>query len=407
MMISSQKQRDVKTTAGHQYNDNQSHNMTEISATTQLITRHRDNWKRVIIKIGSALLIDDGSGRIRTSWLASIARDVTFLRAQGYQVIIVSSGAIGLGRKILALSMSKKLEENQAAAAVGQIELAAAYRRILGESDITTAQILLTYGDTEERRRYLNARNTINRLLDLNVVPLINENDTVATDEVRYGDNDRLAARVASMCEADCLFLLSDINGLYTMNPSNNPEAELVREVKNITPAIEHMAGDPISTGFGSGGMITKIAAAKIAVASGCHMVITKGTDFEPIQKYFAGGKGTWFHASGNPLASKKKWIGASLDSAGTVTIDDGAMRALQSGKSLLPAGIIRVDGTFDRGDTVRIIDQAGQTIGQGLTAYCAKDIIKLMGRKSAEIEKILGYSGREEVIHRNDLVIN
>ncbi|MBL4800779.1 MAG: glutamate 5-kinase [Emcibacter sp.] len=375
--------------------------------TDNIITRNSGGWKRVVIKIGSALLIDKDSGQLRVDWLEGIARDVVFLRQRGYQVILVSSGSIGLGRKILNLSMSKKLEENQAAAAVGQIELAAAYRTILGKHDITTAQILLTYGDTEERRRYLNARNTINRLLELNVVPMINENDTVATDEVRYGDNDRLAARVASMCEADCLFLLSDIDGLYTADPKHDSGAEFIHEVKDITPAIVAMAGEPVSTGFGSGGMITKIAAAKIAVASGCNMVISNGTDSSPVQAYFQQGKGTWFQASGNPLAAKKKWIGASLQVAGVLVIDDGALRALKAGKSLLPAGVVRVEGAFDRGDTIRIVDGGGAIVGQGLIAYNAGDAAKLIGHRSHEIEQILGYSGREEIIHRNDLVIN
>lgn len=381
--------------------------MTKETDNSHIITRHSDGWKRVIIKIGSALLIDKDNGQLRVDWLEGIAQDVAFLRERGYQVILVSSGSIGLGRRILNLSMSKKLEENQAAAAVGQIELATAYRTILGRLDIPMAQILLTYGDTEERRRYLNARNTINRLLELNVVPMINENDTVATDEVRYGDNDRLAARVASMCEADCLFLLSDIDGLYTADPNHNAQAKLIDEVRQITGDIEAMAGEPVSTGFGAGGMITKIAAAKIAVASGCNMVITNGTAHSPIQKYFAGAKGTWFHASGNPLAAKKKWIGASLDISGKLVIDDGAVAALKSGKSLLPAGIVAVEGAFERGDTIRIISNGGDIIGQGLSAYNATDTAKLIGHRSHEIEQILGYSGREEIIHRNDLVIN
>ena len=379
--------------------------MTE--KTDNIITRQSADWTRVVIKIGSALLIDKDTGQLRVDWLEGIAQDVVFLCQRGYQVILVSSGSIGLGRKILNLSMSKKLEENQAAAAVGQIELATAYRTILGKHDICMAQILLTYGDTEERRRYLNARNTINRLLELNVVPMINENDTVATDEVRYGDNDRLAARVASMCEADCLFLLSDIDGLYSADPHHDSTARLISEVKDITADIEAMAGEPVSTGFGSGGMVTKIAAAKIAVASGCHMVITNGTDFSPVQAYFKQATGTWFQASGNPLAAKKKWIGASLEVAGTLIIDDGAVKALKVGKSLLPAGIVRVDGTFDRGDTIRITDMDGKIIGQGLSAYNAQDATKLMGHRSHEIEQILGFCGREEIIHRNDLVIN
>ncbi len=381
--------------------------MTENTDNSKLITRHSEGWKRIIIKIGSALLIDKDSGQLRVDWLEGIARDVAFLRERGYQVILVSSGAIGLGRRILNLRMSKRLEENQAAAAVGQIELATAYRTILGKFNIPMAQILLTYSDTEERRRYLNARNTINRLLELNVVPMINENDTVATDEVRYGDNDRLAARVASMCEADCLFLLSDIDGLYSADPNQNQDAELIGEVTEITAHIEAMAGNPVSTGFGSGGMVTKIAAAKIAVASGCNMVITNGTATTPIQRYFDGAKGTWFHASGNPLATKKKWIGASLDIAGQLIIDDGAVAALKSGKSLLPAGIVRVEGTFDRGDTIRIISLDGTVIGQGLIAYNGQDTSRIIGHRSHEIEQILGYSGREEIIHRNDMVIN
>jgi len=380
--------------------------MTQKAENVRLITRHSENWKRIIIKIGSALLIEPTSGQVRADWLQSIARDILFLRNRGYQVIVVSSGSIGLGRKILNLSMSKKLEENQAAAAVGQIELAAAYRAILGRLDIPMAQVLLTYGDTEERRRYLNARNTINRLLKLGVVPVINENDTVATDEVRYGDNDRLAARVASMCEVDCLFLLSDIDGLYTADPNHDPTARLIREVEDITPQIEAMAGEPVSTGFGSGGMITKIAAARIAVASGCHMVISNGAEAEPVQRYFNGGEGTWFHASGNPLAAKKKWIGASLDIAGQLIIDDGAAAALRSGKSLLPAGIVRVEGAFDRGDAIQVVTIDGSVIGQGLVAYDSQDAVKLIGHRSHEIEQILGYSGREEIIHRNDLVI-
>lgn len=381
--------------------------MTKKTDSVQNITRHSEGWQRIIIKIGSALLIDKGCGQLRENWLSSIARDVLFLRNKGYQVILVSSGSIALGRNMLGLEMSKKLEENQAAAAVGQIELAAAWKNSLARHNIKVAQILLTYGDTEQRRRYLNARNSINRLLDLGVVPVINENDTVATDEVRYGDNDRLAARVASMCEADCLFLLSDIDGLYSADPNQNPSARLIHDIRDITPEIEGMAGKPVSTGFGSGGMITKIAAAKIATASGCHMVICNGTENSPIEKYYQSGRGSWFHASGNPLIAKKKWIGASLDICGQVIVDDGAAKALKSGKSLLPAGIIRVEGDFGRGDNIRIIDMEETPLGQGLTAYSADDSRKLMGHRSHEIEQLLGYSGREEIIHRNDLVIN
>lgn len=379
--------------------------MTDTLDNTDLIARHSATWSRITLKIGSALLIDPESGQLRRNWLHSIAQDVDFLRRKGHQVIIVSSGAIGLGRKILSLPQSRKVEENQAAAAVGQVELAAAYRDILGEFDLPMAQILLTYGDTEERRRYLNARNTINRLLALGVVPVINENDTVATDEVRYGDNDRLAARVASMCEADCLFLLSDIDGLYSANPHTDPDARFIKTVEALTPEIDAMAGDPISTGFGTGGMVTKIAAAKIATASGCHMVITNGSKPGPIQAYFNGAPGTWFQGSGNPLAAKKKWIGASLDIAGSLIIDPGAVAALTAGKSLLPAGIVRVEGQFERGDILRVVAIDGTVIGQGLTAYGAQEATILMGHRSHEIEQLLGYTGRNEMIHRNDLV--
>ncbi|PHZ84382.1 glutamate 5-kinase [Paremcibacter congregatus] len=379
--------------------------MTKILSNADLIARHSTTGSRITLKIGSALLIDPETGQLRKAWLKSIARDVVFLRQKGYQVIIVSSGAIGLGRKILNLPPSRKLEDSQAAAAVGQIELATAYRSILGDLDIPMAQVLLTYGDTEERRRYLNARTTINRLLELGVVPVINENDTVATDEVRYGDNDRLAARVASMCEADCLFLLSDIDGLYSANPHKDPAARFIATVETVTPEIEAMAGAPISTGFGTGGMVTKIAAAKIASASGCHMVITNGTVEAPIQAWHDGARGTWFQGSGSPLAAKKKWIGASLDIAGSLIIDAGAVKALHSGKSLLPAGIVRIEGQFERGDILQVIAIDGTLIGQGLTAYGSHEAIKLIGHRSHEIEQILGYTGRNEMIHRNDLV--
>ncbi|MBL4601233.1 MAG: glutamate 5-kinase [Emcibacteraceae bacterium] len=362
---------------------------------------------RVVIKIGSALLVDEKNGKIRADWLSSIAQDVAELKKQGKDVILVSSGSIALGRKILNLKMSKKLVENQAAAAIGQIELAATFREKLANYNIPVAQILLTYSNTENRGQYLNARGTINRLLKLGVVPVINENDTVATDEVRFGDNDRLAARVATMCEADLLFLLSDIDGLYSADPKTDKHAIFIDHVDKITPEIERMAGDPVSTGFGSGGMITKIAAAGIATTSGCHMLILNGTLNNPINKYSTEGHGTWFEASTTPLASKKKWIAGALSPAGSLIIDEGAEKALKSGKSLLPAGVIQVTGKFTRGDTVKVINKKNQEIARGLVAYASADAQKIIGVKSSEIEQILGYGGREELIHRSDMVMS
>lgn len=366
-----------------------------------------DNINRVVIKIGSALLVDEVSGKIRENWLSCIAQDVAAFRAQGKDVILVSSGSIALGRNILGLKMSKKLVENQAAAAIGQIELAATFREKLNKQDIAVAQVLLTYSNTENRGQYLNARGTINRLLKLGVVPVINENDTVATDEVRFGDNDRLAARVATMCEAECLILLSDIDGLYSADPKSDANAIFIDNVDQITPEIEDMAGEPVSTGFGSGGMVTKIAAAKIATTSGCHMIIVNGTNNNPIKKYLDDGHGTWFKASTTPRVAKKKWIAGALSTSGTITIDTGAIKALKGGKSLLPAGVIKVDGRFTRGDIVKIVSEAGREIGRGLVAYNTSDAKKIAGFKSSEIEQILGYSEREELIHRSDLVMN
>lgn len=362
---------------------------------------------RVVIKIGSALLVDEQSGTIRSDWLSSIADDVAILKKQGKDVILVSSGSIALGRKILGLNMAKKLVENQAAAAIGQIELASTFREKLSNHDIAVAQVLLTYSNTENRDQYLNARGTINRLLKLGVVPVINENDTVATDEVRFGDNDRLAARVSSMCAADLLFLLSDIDGLYSKDPHTNKDAQFIPSVEKITPEIENMAGEPVSTGFGSGGMITKIAAANIAMTGGCHMVISNGTVMRPIHEYLKTRRGTWFNASTTPMAAKKKWIAGALSPVGNLIIDDGAEKALRNGKSLLPAGVIQVEGDFVRGDTVKILNQTRKEIARGLVTYASEDANKILGSKSSEIERILGYGGREELIHRSDMVMS
>lgn len=363
--------------------------------------------KRIVVKVGSALLVD-ADGGLRAAWLGSLAEDIATFRARGQDVIIVSSGAIAMGSRQLHIALDvQKLEESQAAAAIGQIKLAHAYQESLGKHGVDVAQILLTPGDTEVRRRYLNARDTINTLLRLGVTPVINENDTVATSEIRYGDNDRLAARVAQMASADCLILLSDVDGLYTADPSADAAATLVREVGDITQDIEAMAGKPKAMGVGSGGMITKIEAAKIAVAAGCHMLIVNGTREHPVRAYEEDGTGTLFHAAATPLATRKQWIAGSLRPAGSITVDDGAMAALGNGKSLLPAGVIGVDGPFERGDAVMVKNQAGVEIGRGLVAYSSAAASQIMGHKSREIEALLGYRGREVLIHRDDLVLN
>jgi glutamate 5-kinase len=372
----------------------------------KLASRRLTDARRVVVKIGSSLLVDSDKGRLNRAWLESLAVDVAASRKRGQEVILVSSGAIALGRRHLTLGTGKlKLEESQAAAAVGQIRLAHAYKELLDVHEITVAQILLTLGDTEQRRRYLNARGTLNTLLSLGAVPLINENDTVATAEIRYGDNDRLAARVAQMVGADCLVLLSDIDGLYTANPNLDPDAQFIARVLEITPAIEAMAGDSGSD-MGSGGMQTKIAAAKIAVAAGCHLCISLGSVEHPLQRIAEGARCTWFMPSSTPLATRKQWIAGTLKPAGAISVDDGAVRALMGGKSLLPAGVTRAVGRFDRGDTVSIVGPDGTEIGRGICAYSDVDAARIIGRKSADIEKVLGFRGRDEIVHRDDLVL-
>jgi glutamate 5-kinase len=368
--------------------------------------RRLTDAKRVVIKVGSALLVDDEKGRLNRGWLESFVADVARLRERGQDVILVSSGAIALGRRHLNLAPGKlRLEESQAAAAVGQIRLAHAYKELLDVHDLTVAQILLTLGDTEQRRRYLNARGTLNTLLSLGAVPVINENDTVATAEIRYGDNDRLAARVAQMVGADCLVLLSDIDGLYTANPHDHPEAEFISLVRDISPAIEAMAGG-VSSSMGSGGMQTKIAAAKIAVGAGCHLCIAKGASQHPLKRIEAGERCTWFVPSSTPVATRKQWIAGTLKPAGAIAVDDGAVRALMGGKSLLPAGVTRSVGRFERGDTVSILAPDGTEVARGICAYSDGDAARIIGRKSAEIEKVLGFRGRDEIVHRDDLVL-
>jgi glutamate 5-kinase len=372
----------------------------------KLASRRLTDARRVVVKIGSSLLVDSDKGRLNRAWLESLAADVAASRKRGQEVILVSSGAIALGRRHLTLGTGKlKLEESQAAAAVGQIRLAHAYKELLDVHEITVAQILLTLGDTEQRRRYLNARGTLNTLLSLGAVPLINENDTVATAEIRYGDNDRLAARVAQMVGADCLVLLSDIDGLYTANPNLDPDAQFIARVLEITPAIEAMAGDSGSD-MGSGGMQTKIAAAKIAVAAGCHLCISLGSVEHPLQRIAEGARCTWFMPSSTPVATRKQWIAGTLKPAGAISVDDGAVRALMGGKSLLPAGVTRAVGRFDRGDTVSIVGPDGTEIGRGICAYSDVDAARIIGRKSADIEKVLGFRGRDEIVHRDDLVL-
>ena len=369
----------------------------------------RPEWttaRRIVVKIGSALLIDRASGQLKAAWLESLADDVAELTAAGKDVILVSSGAIALGRHVLGLPRgSLELKQSQAAAAVGQISLASAYQDIFRGRDRVVAQVLLTLGDTEERRRYLNARRTMDTLLAHKAIPVVNENDTVATAEIRYGDNDRLSARVASMMSADVLVLLSDIDGLYTAPPAIDPTARHIPEVRAITAEIEAMAGDSASE-LSKGGMRTKIEAAKIAMGGGTSMVITTGETLHPLAAIGAGARCTWFLASSDPVAARKRWIAGQLEPAGHVTIDAGAEKALLSGKSLLPAGVRRLEGTFDRGDAVVIRSADGRELGRGLIAYARADAELIIGKKSSEIEALLGHAGRAELIHRDDMAL-
>jgi len=359
---------------------------------------------RLIIKIGSAMLVD-ADGSLRRKWLEGLALDIAEAQVRGTQVLIVSSGAIALGRRRLGLGRNRlRLEESQAAAAVGQIALAQGWQAALAEHDIVSAQVLLTLTDTEVRRRYLNARATLNTLLAHGAVPVINENDTVATSEIRYGDNDRLAARVSSMMSATCLVLLSDVDGLYSAPPGSDG-AEFVPMVDMITPDIIAMAGAPASA-MGSGGMITKIEAARIATGSGASMVITSGHHDRPLSRILNGSRATWFKSAATPATARKRWIAGSLEPAGRLVVDDGAAGALSRGRSLLPAGVRRVTGQFSRGDTVAIVTLQGLEIARGLSAYDAADAEIIAGRKSSEIEALLGLTGRDEMVHRDDLVM-
>jgi len=368
--------------------------------------------KRIVVKIGSALLVDDASGQLRTEWLAALAEDLAEMRKAGKDVVVVSSGAIAAGRRHLGLTGRElKLEEKQAAAATGQIRLAHAYQEALAAHSIPIAQILLTPTDTEERRRHLNARATILQLLKLGSIPVVNENDTVATAEIRYGDNDRLAARVATMISADTLILLTDIDGMYTADPGLVADASHIPVIDSISDEIEAMAGESRSardpSGLGTGGMATKIQAAKLAFQGGCATVIGLGTELHPLRSLLKGARSSWIVPSDKPLAARKKWIAGSLNASGAITIDAGAVKALATGRSLLPAGVKAVIGSFERGDAVQILDQDKRPVGVGLCAYSAAEASLIFGRHSSEIADRLGYEGRTSMIHRDDLVLS
>ena len=361
---------------------------------------------RLVLKIGSSLLVDNATGKLNRAWLESIADELARLQQRGQQVLVVSSGAIALGRPYLKLSRgNRRLEEAQAAAAAGQILLAHAYQDLLEARGIRIAQVLLTLEDTENRRRYLNARNTLETLLRLNVIPVINENDTVATQEIRYGDNDRLGARVAEMTSSDVLVLLSDVDGLYDADPRTKPDARLIPEVRELTPEIEALAGAS-ATEFGSGGMITKLTAARICMNAGCATVIANGTRSYPLKAIEDGANCTWFLPGRTPRQARKQWIAGTLVPRGSVTIDAGAEQALRAGSSLLPVGIVEITGDFQAGDAVTIRGQAGRDLGRGLSAYSSEEARRIRGRRSDELPGLLGYSGRDELIHRDNLAL-
>jgi glutamate 5-kinase len=371
------------------------------------VTPKLASFRRVVVKVGSSLLIDSKAGTVNADWLRALAEDLSDFAKRGASVLVVSSGAIALGRTVVKLPAQGplKLEESQAAAAVGQIALARVWAETLAAVNLTAGQILLTLGDTEERRRYLNARETIGKLLELGAVPVINENDTVATTEIRYGDNDRLAARVATMMSADLLILLSDIDGLYSAPPHKNSSAQLIPLVPRVTAEIEAMAGEAESE-LSRGGMRTKIEAAKIATAAGTHMVIASGRKLHPVRAIAEKAPCTWFLTPANPVTARKKWIGGALEPKGAIHVDAGAVAALRRGKSLLPAGVVKISGAFARGDAVLIRDPEGSEIGRGLVAYDSADAERLKGQNSERIEAILGYRGRSEMVHRDDLAL-
>ncbi len=360
--------------------------------------------RRLVVKIGSALLVDRATG-LREDWLTALAEDVAAARARGTAVILVSSGSIALGRRVLGLpDGTLALEQSQAAAAVGQIRLARAYEAALAPHGITTAQVLVTLEDSTDRRRYLNSRATLETLVGLGVVPIVNENDTIATDEIRYGDNDRLAAQIAVTVGADQLVLLSDVDGFYSANPKLDPAARRYDMVDRITPEIEAMASEGVS-GLSKGGMVTKLMAAKVATAGGCAMAITEGSVLRPLSALAAGAACTWFSATLDPQVARKRWI-AAMKPKGEVTVDAGAVTALAAGKSLLPAGVRAVEGRFGRGDPVAILSPTGALLGKGLSRYTSDEAVQIAGHRSGEIEAILGYPGRAALIHRDDMAM-
>ncbi len=360
--------------------------------------------RRLVVKIGSALLVDRATGALRDGWLRSLAEDVAMIRKRGTDVILVSSGSIALGRGVLGMpGTALALEQSQAAAAVGQIRLARAYEEALAPHGIITGQILVTLEDSTDRRRYLNSRATMETLLNLGVTPIVNENDTVATDEIRFGDNDRLAAQVAVTVGADQLILLSDVDGFYDGNPHIKTDAQHYPFVDKITPEFEAMAGDA-GSGLSKGGMKTKLMAARVATEAGCAMCITLGSPFNPLQTLENGARATWFPAQTDPQAARKRWI-AAMKPRGEITVDAGAEHALAAGKSLLPAGVTIVNGRFGRGDPVTILSVTGARLGLGLTRYTAAEVAQIKGRRSADIEALLGYKGRAALIHRDDMV--
>ena len=362
--------------------------------------------RRVVLKIGSALFVDQKTGTLNREWLDALCEDVAAMHASGQEVVIVSSGAIALGAAKLGIDVSRaRLQESQASAAAGQIQLAHAYQEILGLHGINAAQVLLTLDDSESRRRYLNATNTLFTLLKCRAVPVVNENDTVATQEIRYGDNDRLGARVAQMISADCLVLLSDVDGLYTSDPRVNDDAEHIPEVTELTKGHWDMAGGPGSS-HGSGGMRTKLDAARIAMSAGCRILIAPGQALHPIEAVKAGARVTWFLPNSTPRAARKQWIAGTLQPKGSVVVDAGAGRALESGKSLLPAGVTAVKGDFDRGEAVLVVDASGHELARGLIGYAAAEARAIAGKQSGDIADILDYRGRDEMIHRDDLVL-
>lgn len=363
------------------------------------------DYRRLVVKVGSSLLVDT-SGQLNRAWLATLAQDIDILQKQGHEVLIVSSGAIAIGSSVLGINKKRaRLEDLQAAAAAGQVQLVHAYQEVLGQHGITAAQILLTPEDTENRRRFLNARGTLGRLIERKVVPIINENDTVATEEIRYGDNDRLAARVAQLVMADALVLLSDVDGFYTADPGKDPSAEHIAEVGRITGEMQLMAGETRSD-VGSGGMATKVQAARIATHAGCSTIIASGTIQHPLSALSAGARCTVFKAEGTPAAARKQWLAGVLEVRGSFRVDEGAVRALHKGNSLLPVGVVAVSGKFRRGDVVHITGPDGTELGRGLAEYSDDEATRLAGCQSDQIEEKIGYRGRSVMVHRDELVL-